>query len=601
MKDLNKPQGEELRSDNNVSEVEEVNENAAAENENKDTIAKQEDGAAAEEKVQATESAEGAGDEKAEAEAEAGETDGSADGEEPDKKDKEGEKPSEKIKKFRRDLRRLRYGGMATATTAVAIAVVVLINVIAGILNDRFPFNIDLTPDKLFTLSDDSKKLAKDTEKDTEVIVFAEEANFYSPSTEEDAINKIFKQFYETAKQYESLSGGKIKVSYIDLAANPTAATRYAEFNVNNGDILFRCGERWQKSSINELYSFDEQSYYLYNVLTNVYSKVEDVMSSNIAMVTSDYTPLVTILTGHDEDGDLIGTIESLIKNNNYETTTLNITGSAKFDEKSVMAIIAAPQTDYSDDEIEKLRTWLNNGGNFNRHLAVFVDYRFECPNLFEFLNVEYGLEVTDNLVFETDPNRMYSYYPQYIFGDIQSSDFTGEIADKKALMPVVRQILTHKESSKDYSLYNIDLVTFPESSKLVKLSDALDQDRLDELKQVDADEYPVTGAAYATKWGYVNGTDRVETNVFVSGCFTAFTSNIMQLRTIENEALLLSVFNGFTGNESPITISSKPLDKARLEFTTGQQQIFLMVFVVAIPVILLISSLVVFMRRRRL
>lgn len=29
MKDLNKPQGEELRSDNNVSEVEEVNENAA--------------------------------------------------------------------------------------------------------------------------------------------------------------------------------------------------------------------------------------------------------------------------------------------------------------------------------------------------------------------------------------------------------------------------------------------------------------------------------------------------------------------------------------------------------------------------------------------
>ena len=64
MKDLNKPQGEELRSDNNVSEVEEVNENAAAENENKDTIAKQEDGAAAEEKVQATESAEGAGDER---------------------------------------------------------------------------------------------------------------------------------------------------------------------------------------------------------------------------------------------------------------------------------------------------------------------------------------------------------------------------------------------------------------------------------------------------------------------------------------------------------------------------------------------------------
>ena len=54
MKDLNKPQGKNSAKDNNVSEVEEVNENAAAENENKDTIAKQDDGAAAEEKVQAT-------------------------------------------------------------------------------------------------------------------------------------------------------------------------------------------------------------------------------------------------------------------------------------------------------------------------------------------------------------------------------------------------------------------------------------------------------------------------------------------------------------------------------------------------------------------
>ena len=52
-------------------------------------------------------------------------------------------------KKIKRDTRRLRYGGMATALTAVVVAVVILVNVVAGILNDRFPFNFDLTAEKL--------------------------------------------------------------------------------------------------------------------------------------------------------------------------------------------------------------------------------------------------------------------------------------------------------------------------------------------------------------------------------------------------------------------------------------------------------------------
>jgi ABC-2 type transport system permease protein len=584
MKDINKPQDEEIRNDNNnVNDLEEIKEDTIIE-ENISVESVQEDGVDSVEDIQ-----------NQEADSE------SADKEEPEDGEESSDSKDSKKKKIRRDLRRLRYGGMATAMTAVVIAVVVLINVIAGILNDRFPFNIDLTAEKLFSLSEDSKNLAKNITKDTEIIVFAEEAYFSSPNTQEEAINKVFKQFYETTKQYQNLSGGKIKTSYVDLAVSPALATKYNEYNVNNGDILFRCGDRWQKSNVDQLFSYDEQSYYYYNSMTNVSSLVENVVSSNIAMVTSDKTPLVTILTGHSEDGNLISAIESVIRNNNYKTESLDITGSAKFNEESVIALIAAPQTDYSDNEIEKLRTWLKNDSKYNRHLAVFIDYKADCPNLYEFLNVEYGLEVSDNLVFETDPNRMFSYYPHYVFGDIQSSDHTLEIVNTKALMPTVRQILTNKENDKEKTLYNVDLITFPETSKLVKLADALDQDNEEELKQIDADEYPVVGAAYATKWGYTTDNEKYESNVFLSGCTSAFTSEVMTLTSIENEALLLSVFNGFTGNESPITISSKSLEKTKLEFTTGQQNIFFMIFVVSIPIILLIICMMVFIRRRRL
>ena len=43
--------------------------------------------------------------------------------------------------------------------------------------------------------------------------------------------------------------------------------------------------------------------------------------------------------------------------------------------------MIAAPSKDYTDDEIKKIREWMNNGGNLGRNLAVFVNYQADCPN----------------------------------------------------------------------------------------------------------------------------------------------------------------------------------------------------------------------------
>ncbi|HHV51658.1 MAG TPA: GldG family protein [Candidatus Avimonas sp.] len=589
MKDINNPQ-EELRNEN-LNEATQADENMTVE----ENIQPQAESDA----ENIAESAAGETEGKDEAAEESEQEEASAESE----KTEETKDKKQKKNKIKRDLRRLRYGGMATAVTAAAVAVVVLINVIASILNDRFPLNLDLTSDKLFTLSDESKELAKNTKKETEIVIFSKESQIQNPNTGTD-IDKIVKQFYEFTKQFESLSGGKIKTTYVDLAGNPAQASIYNKYEPKQEDILFICGNRWHKSNFKDLYALDETAYYYYGMTEITSSKVENVLSSNIAMVTSDVTPLVTILTGHSEDGELIEDIENLIKNNNYETVNLDITGSAKFDEKSVLAIIAAPTKDYSDDEIEKIRTWLKNEGSYNRHLAVFLDYNSDLPNLFEFLNVEYGLEVTDNLIVETDANRTYRYNPYNIYGDIGSSDFTSAIADSRAIMPVVRQILTNKENNTDNSLYNVDLITFPESSRLVNLADVRKQQENNsnqDIKEIEADEYPLIGAAYATKWGYTNNNEKYTSNVFVSGSSAAFTSSALSFTTTENEALLLSVFNGFTGNESPITISSKSLRKDTLEFTTAQQSIFFMIFVVAIPVILLATCLAVFIRRRRL
>ena len=121
--------------------------------------------------------------------------------------------------------------------------------------------------------------------------------------------------------------------------------------------------------------------------------------------------------------------------------------------------VIAAPSKDYTDDEIKKIREWMNNGGNLGRNLAVFVNYQADCPNLYEYLNVDFGIEVTNNIIIETDVNRQYAYNQYYLYGDIADTDYTGNSAgDKKALTMVTRQLLTHRESDTSSTLFNTEM-----------------------------------------------------------------------------------------------------------------------------------------------
>ncbi len=41
--------------------------------------------------------------------------------------------------------RKFRYGTLSTVLTLVVVAAVVLVNVVASLLNDRYPLNLDLT------------------------------------------------------------------------------------------------------------------------------------------------------------------------------------------------------------------------------------------------------------------------------------------------------------------------------------------------------------------------------------------------------------------------------------------------------------------------
>ena len=72
--------------------------------------------------------------------------------------------------------RRLKYGSLATVITVGFLAALVLVNVIVSLLLERFPLDIDLTPDKRFALTEDSAAYIRDLSRDVSITVLAAES-----------------------------------------------------------------------------------------------------------------------------------------------------------------------------------------------------------------------------------------------------------------------------------------------------------------------------------------------------------------------------------------------------------------------------------------
>lgn len=503
--------------------------------------------------------------------------------------------PNTPAPKKRRISRKLRYGTTSTVLTVVVIVGILLLNLVAGILNDRFPLSLDLTADDTFTISEDSRKVAADVTDEVQVIAFQDEAYYSSPSLSSDDLNTIARQFYEAMKQYNTASGGNITTRYINYADNPTQVAKYAEYDVTENSILFLCGERYSVTSLAEMFNYDQETMMYYNNLVVTESLVEQIIATNLRKVSGNLAPVV-IMTGHGEDTYTVANVKLVLGNNAYETVECDLTKTEDINVDAITMVIPAPTTDYSAEEIVKIRDWLQQGGEYSRNLVVFTNYAADCPNLYELINEEYGIEVTRELVYETS-----SYYNSnyYAYGTIADSDFTTEIADKKALSLYTQRLKLNKENNTDLSLYNVPLVTFGSTAQLVDLNTELDK-----ATPYKADAYPVVGAAYAHKQVPSPTTSTtVDSYVMVYGsAFFLDTTVLSYISNAENEEVFVGAFNAISGSAKLTTISSRSMSQTVLAYEDATAKaIGIGVFTVAIPVATLAIGLIVFLRRRHL
>ncbi len=513
--------------------------------------------------------------------------------------------------------RRLRYRAGFAAVIAIATAIVVLLNILVGVLADRYPLSLDISANKAFTLSDQSVTIAKQVQQDIQLVIFIEESFFESPNTGLPELDTTLREFLTALKQYNYHSNNKVTYKFLDPSQSPAEYAAYSKYEVQAGDMLFLCGERYKTST---LYSENSQnSSDLYTIDTSnlqttgtysVNSNVEKMLASAIHPLNIGNDHTVQVLTGHDEDRDVISGLKKIYELNGYNFEEMQINTSVDFNEKAETLLIPAPKNDYTDEELTRIRQWIDNDNNYDRQLMVYIHPTANCPKLYTFLEQEYGIVVTDEIIVETDGNRYRNYFPYNALADVASTEFTENSSGIANISTYeTRRLKTTLPATIENGTlgdYALPLTEYPNTAKLVKLSSLNNETGAsseDILYNAPETEYPLTGAIVSCRNFHNNETDQdVKRRVFVSGCTTMATTNYVQDSTLQNEEFLLDVINGITDIENDLIISSKPLKNKTVAFNAKTQTILgLGVFTVGLPLALLIVCLVVYLRRKNL
>ena len=477
--------------------------------------------------------------------------------------------------------RKFKYGSVATALTAVFVAVVIIVNVIFSLLSDAYSWKIDMTSYDLYSMSDSTREIVNALTEDDEIklTVMYNEEEFYE-------------QFRETIKRFANLSE-QITCTYVDPDVNPQALTAYgAEYSIEKGAVVVENGDRIRVVSLGVMYEYDTST----GIAT---FRIEESLGSAVLYVTKEEIPLIYFITGHGETG--YDSFMNMIANNGAEVKEVKLSQLNTFDAQARVMVICGPTMDYSEKEIYQLQQFLANDYGYERDLFFFGNPAVQAlPNLEAFL-AEWGLALGHDLVMETDEYSASSFAPEntgtaplYLMPSYTGAEVSGTAitADYLSVVPNASSIKLLFETS-----------DITETTALLTTSEGSYAKSGSAVNTVEKEETDATGpfnvAAIATRFKYENNIE-VSSHVFAAGSVDMLNSLHMTYNV--NSNFLLRVYQMMVGEtESEIVGTSKMVAANYMTMDTATIRIASIIFIGVIPGLFLVIGLIVYIRRRYL
>lgn len=329
-------------------------------------------------------------------------------------------------------------GGYSIAITAIVLVGIIVLNILVAALSSRFVLEIDMTEEKINSISKENLDYIRDVDEEVSVIMCSTETDYVegymSYYAQEygiaDAANAYYKQTVALMKKYANYNKN-IKVQFADTQDSSFAeiTTKYANENLNYGDIIVSAKvngvERYKILTFTDIYEVTEdESYaaYGYSYSTVTGNQIETSLTSAIAYVLSNNDKKIALLTGHSVH-DYTAGYKQMLEDNNYTVDTISDSIITEISDEYDAIVIASPANDFLKQELDIIAAFLDNNGKLNKGLIYFADASLPyLPNLADFLE-QWGIYVDEGVLYETEEGYAIPDDPTTLFSAAASED----------------------------------------------------------------------------------------------------------------------------------------------------------------------------------
>ncbi len=260
--------------------------------------------------------------------------------------------------------------------------------------------DIDLTKEKFYSLSEESKNQIKNIDQEINIYVFGYE--------EDSSVVDLIKQY---SKYKEN-----IKYEIVSTETRQDIAQKYdvSSTDETNGTIVIANGDRKVKASATDLYSYDYNTYETVDL-------TEQKLTNSILAVTLENAPKIYFLTGHGEYTlkEYMTTLNTKLQGEVNEVESLDLLVSNKIPDDCQALVIVSPTTDFTDYETDIITEYINKGGD----ILWLSDYSTSgtLTNVNKILGL-YGIDLSNNgIIIEQDKSAMLMQTPNLILPNISS------------------------------------------------------------------------------------------------------------------------------------------------------------------------------------
>jgi len=445
-------------------------------------------------------------------------------------------------------------GTNTTILTLAVIGILIAVNYLGFTYHKRF----DMTSEKLYTLSPQTKKIVRGLKENVTIARFAKEPN--------QALDDLM-------SEYTNLSS-HMKYLKVDPQEKPEVAKEYGATHM--GDVIAASGTRKEDVKADSEGQLSEQD-----------------ITSAILKVTADQVKTVCFVTGHGEksltdDGARgYSMADDGLKKEGYKTQSVNLVTSNGVPSDCTVLVVAGPMQGYFPQETDMIEKYLDAGGKALIEEDPISQKGQQDPNL-EAVYKDWNINVGTNVIVDVSGvGRLFGTGPAVpLVVDYGDSPITKSLEHGMTFFPLARTVSIADKSK-----------TEPQEIELLKTSAR--SFTIPNLDQKEVKFDPATDTAGPLSIGVAASWKKgdKEARLVVLGNSNYAANQWINLQ--HNGDLFFNTVDWLAQDENLISIRPKSVTDRRVTLTEGQSRALWWLDLIFLPGFVIVAGVYIWWKRR--